>query len=84
MQQKLVRDKRKAASSITGNEERVYQIEEKQENTKCVFQIEQETKVKDTEGIHPESYTYIERPNTKQGRNIEGSIAKGSNAMKAT
>ena len=43
----------------------MYQVEEKQEKTKCVFQIEVETKAKDTEGILHEGYIYIEIANTK-------------------
>ena len=62
----------------------MYQAEEKQEKTKCVFQIEVETKAKDTEGILHEGYIYIEIANTKQCRNIKDIIAKAINAMKET
>ena len=62
---KLVRDRRVVASSVKADEQRVDQIREKRESTKYDFQIEQLTKVKDTEGKHLESYTNVERPNTK-------------------
>ena len=62
---KLVTDRRAVASSVKADEQRVDQIREKRESTKYDFQIEQLTKVKDTEGKHLESYTNVERPNTK-------------------
>ena len=62
---KLVTDRRAVASSVKADEQRVDQIREKRESTKYDFQIEQLTKVKDTEGKHLESYTNFERPNTK-------------------
>ena len=69
---KLVRDRRTAASSITAEKERADHTEETQENTKCDFQIEQLTKIKNTEGKYQESCTNVETPNTKQ------KVAKGS------
>ena len=78
MLKKLVKGRRTVASIITPNEERVDPIEEKRENTKCNFQIEQQTKVKDKEEKYQESYTNVERTKTKQDRNIEESIAEAS------
>ena len=72
MLKKLVRDRRTAASSITTEKERADHVEETQENTKCNFQIEQSTKIKNTEGKYQESCTNVEVPNTKQ------KLAKGS------
>ena len=69
---KLVRDRRTAASSITAEKERADHTEETQEKTKCDFQIEQLTKIKNTEGKYQESCTNVETPNTKQ------KVAKGS------
>ena len=67
-----VRDRRTAASSITAEKEWADHTEETQENTKCDFQIEQLTKIKNTEGKYQESCTNVETPNTKQ------KVAKGS------
>ena len=72
MLKKLVKDRRTAASSITADEERADHIEETEENTKCYFQIEQLTKIKNTEGKYQENCTNVERPNTNQ------KVAKGS------
>ena len=54
----------------------------KLQNAKCDFQIEQQTKVKDTEEKY--SSTNVERPNTKQNRNVTDSIGKVTRALKAT
>ena len=48
----------------------------KWENTKCDFQTEQQTKTKDTEGKY--SSINVERPNSKQDRNVEDGIPKSS------
>ena len=66
MLKKLVMDRRTEARSITAEKERADHIEETQENTKCDFQIEQLTKIMNTEGKCLESCTNVERPNPKQ------------------
>ena len=50
---------------VTAEKERADHIEETQENTKCDFQIDQLTKIKNTEGKYQESCTNVEIPNTK-------------------
>ena len=72
MLKKLVRDRRTAASSITAEKKRLDHIVETQENAKCDLQIDQLTKIKNTEGKCQESCTNVEIPNTKQ------KVAKGS------
>ena len=51
--------------AVTAEKEREDHIEETQENTKCDFQIDQLTKIKNTEGKYQESCTNVEIPNTK-------------------
>ena len=50
---------------VTPEKERADHIEKTQENKKCDFQIEQLTKIKNTEGKYQESCTNVEIPNTK-------------------
>ena len=66
MLKKLVRDSRTAASSITAERGKADHIEKTQENTKCDFQLEQLTKIRNTNGKYQESCTNVEILNTKQ------------------
>ena len=66
MLKKLARDRRTAASSVTAEKERADHIEETQENTKCDFQYEQLTKIKNTEEKDQEGRTKVEILNSKQ------------------
>ena len=88
MLKKLARDRMTAASSITAEKERADHIEETQENTKCDFQIEHLTKIKNTEGKHQEGRANVEIPNTKQkvekdSQNNDGNITQDNQQNKS-